>query len=108
MAQHMQSLYAMTDLTKLCEKAQDFRLPTLTRPELDALWTEAHRALVGGSEYRAAFRAVESLLCQAKRGNVCPDALPAFKSTAFAEGGGLAQGLADRLECLEGYQRDAS
>jgi hypothetical protein len=75
---------------------------TLTRVELDALWTQANAALHAG-RYSEAFGAVEALLVQADcRGNVCVDCLPDVRHTKCAEGRSpeMLQGLVDRIESL--------
>jgi len=75
---------------------------SLTRTELDILWTMANTALHQGP-YHVAFAATEALLCQADlRQNVCADMLPDVRQTALGKGTdpSILQSLVDRIESL--------
>lgn len=83
----------------LIERAQDSRNPVVSEAERNQLWVMGHAALAAG-KYGAAMAYVEALLCQAERGNVCPDKL-AICTTAFRDYSvEMLQPLFDRVMSL--------
>lgn len=88
------------DVARLVQE-KSFKGYAITREELELLYNCAERGM-WQSKLAFAYGCVEALLCQAKRGNVCPDMLTHPMNSPL---GGkfekyILQGLCDRVESL--------
>lgn len=91
-------------MQNLIQAATDSRNPVVSQVELNSLWETANTAIHEG-QLSTAFGAVEALLCQAYRGNVCSDMLPHPADTKLAQmySREMLQSLIDRVEGLNYY-----
>jgi len=93
-----------TRLQVLYHKTVDSRL-ALTKEELNEAWEFANQALHSPTRFRDAYMAVETLLFQAYRGQICSDRLPDPRKCEIGKDCpvGILQSLIDRVDGVNSY-----